>query len=88
MYSESHWRNSAAPIIARVLEETRGEPEKIIRARLRDAYPFGQRAYHPYKIWLDECARQRGNKPKLGTFGPRQKQVKEALIVAGQQDLF
>ena len=88
MYSESHWRNSAAPIIAKVLEETRGEPEKVIKARLRDAYPFGQRKYHPYQIWCSEVAIQRGNKPKLGTFGPRQKQVKEALIVAGQQDLF
>lgn len=57
--SESRWRNHAAPIIARVLEETKGKSEKEIRAALRDAYPFGERRYHPYKIWLSEVKRQR-----------------------------
>jgi hypothetical protein len=73
--SESSWRDSAAPIIARVLADTRYMPEKDIRAALHRAYPFGMRKYHPYKIWLDEIARQRGTKPKLGTFGPKKKAV-------------
>ena len=54
------WREVAAPIIARVLAETTGADEKTIRRALRDAYPFGQRSMHPYKIWCDEVQRQRG----------------------------
>lgn len=64
--SESHWRNLAAPIIRRVLAESSGIAELAIRAALREAYPFGVRKYHPYKIWCDEIQRQRGLKPKLG----------------------
>jgi hypothetical protein len=60
----SSWRAAAQPIIARVLAETRGLPEGEIRAALRKAYPFGQRQYHPYKIWLDEIAAQRGTKKR------------------------
>lgn len=63
-YSESSWRNACAPIIARVLSAERGGAG--LAAALREAYPFGQRKYHPYKIWLDEIARQTGRKPKLG----------------------
>lgn len=51
---EKTWRDSARPIIAEVLKENEGKDEKIIKKALYDAYPFGQRQYHPYKIWLDE----------------------------------
>lgn len=27
---------------------------KAIRKKLKDAYPFGERQYHPYKIWCSE----------------------------------
>lgn len=64
--SESHWRDHATPIIARIIAE-HGKEGKELTTALRDAYPFGQRKYHPYKIWLDEIARQLGRKPKLGT---------------------
>lgn len=60
--STSYWRDVAAPIIAGVLEQTKGQEEKEIRAALRAAYPFGERKYHPYKIWCSEVARQRGTK--------------------------
>jgi hypothetical protein len=56
------WRDLAKPIIREVLAETQGLSEKEIKAAIRDAYPFGERAYHPYKIWLDEVRRQRGIK--------------------------
>ena len=89
--SESHWRNHAGPIIARVIAEHAGEDESKVRLALRDAYPFGQRKYHPYKIWLDEIARQLGTKPKLGSrvnvygkvVGPGPHEVDER-----QEDLF
>ena len=56
------WRDIARPIIDRVLKEVHGKSEKEIREALRKAYPFGQRQYHPYKIWCDEIKIQRGQK--------------------------
>lgn len=59
---KSDWRERARPIVEQVLKETAGKTEKEIRKALREAYPFGQRKHHPYKIWLDEIAVQRGKK--------------------------
>lgn len=59
-----NWRDRARPIVAEVLRATAGQDEKAIRKALRDAYPFGPREHHPYKIWLDEVATQRGLKHK------------------------
>ena len=70
------WRDRARPIIQQVLRETAGKSEKEIRQALRDAYPFGEREYHPYKIWCDEIQRQRGFKKK--------KQVNKARKVLKQ----
>ncbi len=56
------WRDSARPIIAEVLKATKGQSEKEIRKALKDAYPYGERRYHPYKIWCDEIKKQRGLK--------------------------
>lgn len=58
--SKSRWREYASPIIARIVRTYPDGPER--RAELRKAYPFGERKYHPYKIWLDEIARQTGKK--------------------------
>lgn len=63
----SRWREHARPIVARVLSETRGKSEDEIREALFEAYPFGWRANHPYKVWLDEIARQRGT----GKYAPK-----------------
>jgi hypothetical protein len=48
------WRDIARPIIAATLEQAAAMSEKEKRKALREAYPFGQREHHPYKIWLDE----------------------------------
>lgn len=75
-YSESRWRNWAAPIIARILAETVGQSDREIRKALRDAYPFGPRKYHPYKIWCDEIRRQRAERSiKFVTYNPGEKIV-------------
>jgi hypothetical protein len=63
------WREIAAPIIAKVLADTDGRPQGERLKALRNAYPFGERKYHPYKIWLDEIARQTGRKPPLSAGG-------------------
>lgn len=58
----SRWRSLAAPIIAKVVAETKGKTDAEIRAALRAAYPFGTREHHPYRIWLDEIRIQTGRR--------------------------
>jgi hypothetical protein len=62
----SYWRGISAPIIARVLAETAGRPPVDVRDALRDAYPFGVRRHHPYRIWCDEIRVQTGRKKITG----------------------
>ncbi len=52
------WRQMAAPIIAAVIAEHKAAGERAVRRALRDAYPWGERENHPYKVWLDECRKQ------------------------------
>ena len=49
----SYRRRIAAPIITDVLREMGGKPEYEIRAALLNAYPFGLRRHHPYRVWRD-----------------------------------
>lgn len=48
----SRWREIANQVIAKVVADNPGLPEQELRKKLSEAYPFGQRQYHPYKIWL------------------------------------
>jgi hypothetical protein len=56
------WRDIARPVIAKVLAENEGKDEKEIKKALKEAYPFGERAMHPYKVWCDEIKVQRGQR--------------------------
>jgi hypothetical protein len=56
------WRDEARPIIAKVLAENAGLPEKELRKKLRAAYPFYERLSWPYKVWCDEVNVQLGKK--------------------------
>jgi len=58
------WREHARPIIAKVLADNKDKSEKEIKTALRNAYPYGERARHPYKIWCDEIKIQRNQKTK------------------------
>lgn len=71
------WREIARPIIAQVLADTKGQPEQAIRKALKDAYPFGARMWHPYKVWLNEIKRQRFplSSKKKATHNPKQQQL-------------
>lgn len=73
------WRDKARQVIAAVIAEVgTDDPGKLKRA-LFDAYPFGERQYHPYKIWLDEI------KVQLGT---KRRKVKDVTVDENQGDLF
>lgn len=61
------WRERSATVIRKVLEETKGQPKEVVDKALFDAYPFGPRQYHPYKIWLSEIQVQRFGKGRRGT---------------------
>lgn len=58
----SYWRDKSLEIIREVLEECKDADEATKRRRLREAYPFGERSMHPYKIWCDEVNRALGKK--------------------------
>jgi len=58
------WRDSCRPFIAEILKENEGKSLKEKRKALKLAYPWGERAMHPYKIWCDECNVQLGLKKK------------------------
>jgi len=62
------WREHARPIIAKVLADNKDKTEKEIKKSLQNAYPYGERALHPYKIWCDEIKRQRGFKKQTSDF--------------------
>jgi len=55
---ESRWRLAARKAIQKAIAENAGKSEKEVRKAISDAYPFGERARYPYKIWLDEVKAQ------------------------------
>lgn len=58
MSTGSYWRNIARPVIAEVIARVGRDDEQALRRALREAYPFGERRMHPYRIWCDEVRRQ------------------------------
>ncbi len=71
------WRDKAAPIIAGVIERVGTSDLKLLRKALKAAYPFHERAYHPYKIWCDEIREQ------LGTKRPKAAKVRQRIEAGG-----
>ena len=70
------WRDEARPIIAAVIAKYEGADLRFLRSALRDAYPWGPRENHPYKIWCDEVRVQLGLKTKKpATVNPRQREL-------------
>lgn len=55
---ESHWRQSARAVMIRVVREQRDlgrlDDDAALLAAVDAAYPFGERKYLPYKMWLLE----------------------------------
>ena len=52
------WREHCAPIIREVISETGKDDIKLLRKKLREAYPYGEKKYWPYKVWLSEIKEQ------------------------------
>ena len=78
------WRDSASPVIARVIADVGIDDLKALKAALRAAYPFGQYDLHPRKIWLDEIRVQLGLKP---VHEPKMKAIQPVKPLAGQGSL-
>lgn len=58
------WRDKARDVIEPVVRAGKedGLTEAEIRRLLRPLYPFGERRWWPYKVWLDEIKVQLGTK--------------------------
>jgi hypothetical protein len=59
----SSWREKSAAVIARVVAEVGTDDQKALKKALFEAYPFGERQYHPYKIWCNERAKVLKSEP-------------------------
>ncbi len=78
------WRDEARPRIAAVIKRVGTSDLKALAQALRDAFPWGQKTHHPYKIWRDEVRRQLGLKQQTPAY-------RKALMQApapGQRFLF
>lgn len=58
MTTGSYWRDQAIPIIRAVIQRVGLDDQKALQRALRDAYPWGSKKRHPYRIWRDEIKRQ------------------------------
>lgn len=58
----NRWRSAAQAAIEGAIRRCRAadvtDPKTILQ-HVDNAYPFGERAMHPYKIWLDERKKAR-----------------------------
>ena len=53
--AESQWRVRSRQVIAEVMASMPADATlPQVRKALRDAYPFGGREHHPYKMWCSE----------------------------------
>ena len=60
------WRDISNNVINRVFREQKPTTVEEAKKLLKAAYPFGERAMHPYKIWLS--AVKRALKQRFGKY--------------------
>ena len=90
----SYWRARARPVIAAVIARTGTDDPARLRRELLAAYPFGERARHPYRIWRDEIRHQLTQGPprppqpdgQLLLFGPPPETTTERETIANPGD--
>jgi hypothetical protein len=84
------WREQARQVIAEVIATAPNHPDaKDLRDVIRSidaAYPFGERDYWPYKVWLSErtaaIRRLRGEPPKKGRPASEQRDTRTLEMFA------
>ena len=52
--SLSYWNVKSREVINTIIAEVGVEDEDALRKAILDAYPFGERRHHPYKVFLEE----------------------------------
>lgn len=75
------WREIHRPRIRAIIEKVGTHDKKALKNALFEAWEYGERKYHPYKIWLDEIRQQLGLKIV-------KKKAKSPVVCEGQQVLF
>ena len=55
--ADSDWRAYSGQVIAQVTNEVGMTNPDALEKAIRAAYPFGERAHWPYKVWLEEVRR-------------------------------
>jgi hypothetical protein len=81
------WRTKAAKVIREVIRKHGTQDMPALKVALRKAYPFHERKFHPYKIWLDEIKVQLGTK-RLQERQRHEQQRRQADQLTGQRSLF
>jgi len=68
----SRWARIARRIIGETLARLPADASERERRRaLSEAYPFGERRYHPYRVWCREVRRALGRRPRTdGSLHP------------------
>jgi hypothetical protein len=79
------WRDHCRPIIAAVIQRVGTEDRKALKLALREAYPYGERSMHPYKVWLSEIRRQLSPPPPKTAY--RRRTAPPPAEVPGQLSL-
>lgn len=69
------WRETAYPIVGKVIADNADKSEKEIRKALREAYPWFPRSNYPYKAWCDEV-----NSQLNAHFGRSRKKIRGVII--------
>jgi hypothetical protein len=77
------WRTVSAQVIYATIQAIGTEDVAALNKALREAYPFGEQRYWPYKVWCDE---QRRILRKLHV--PHGLRPRKRVPVAGQGELF
>lgn len=66
--SHGTWRDIARSVIQDVVKKHGDLPIPEFRRKLKRAYPFGERAYFPYKVWCEEVRKVLKGKMVVSTM--------------------
>ena len=76
------WRERADAVLTALYAAAEADGRTPSLAEIREAYPFGQRAMWPYKVWIEEVRWFRRGRPKR-----RGDRLRKPTALAGQEPL-